>query len=325
MRRRVLALAVVPVLLFGAACGDEGGGGATKAKVDMGEPIENVSVKGEVGSVPEVKIEAPLKITETKSQVITAGDGNPVVENEQALLHIYLANGTTGKKALTTYDQGAPYHLQKASDDQFFPSVLDAIVGKPVGSRVAVAAVPKDAYGEAGSPQLKIAAKDPVVFVVDIVSVEPTEVLDGPEGDAAAEIPGDIPTVQEKDGDVTKLGFEDASTEPGTELKVIPLTEGDGPEVRDDSLVTFNYLGQVYGTGEVFDESYSKEPVPFPVGIGGLIKGWDEGLVGLKEGSRVMIIAPPEFGYGAEGSPPKIPANATLAFVVDILGVDEPS
>lgn len=326
MRRRLVAL-TVPLLLLGtAACGgDSESKGTDSAEVEMGEAIAGVEVTGEVGEAPTVTIEAPLKLESTQAQVITAGDGNPVIENEQALLHIYLANGTTGEKALTTYDQDAPYHLKQASDDQFFPAVLDAIVGKPVGSRVAVAAVPKDAYGEAGSPQMKVGPKDPVVFVVDIMSVQPTEILDGSEGDESADIPEAIPTIEENDGEVTALTFENAPKKPSAELQVIPLVEGNGPVVRDDSLVSFDYLGQVYGTDTVFDESYTKEPVPFPVGIGGLIKGWDQGLVGLTRGSRVLIIAPPKFGYGEEGSPPKIPGNATLAFVVDILGVDEPS
>ena len=164
------------------------------------------------------------------------------------------------------------------------------------------------------------------MFVVDVVSMEPTEVLDGPEGEKAQDIPSDVPTIHEQDGDVTKLTFEDAPEKPSDELQVIPLIEGDGPPARDDSLVSFNYLGQVYGTDNVFDESYSKEPVPFPVGISGLIKAWDEGLVDLKRGSRVLIIAPPSFGYGEQGNPDaKIKGTDTLAFVVDILGVDEPA
>jgi len=289
----------------------------------MGQPIENVSVSGAVGKPPEVKIDGPLKLEETQSQVITAGEGNPVVEGEKAVVHLYLANGTTGKKALTTYDQGQPVALEMKAE-QLFPAVVDAIVGKPTGSRVAVATVPKDAYGEAGAPQIGLKGADNAVFVVDILSVEPTEVIEGPEG-SKADAPSEIPTIEEKAGNVTKLTFENAPEQPTDELQVIPLIEGEGPPVRDDSLVSFDYFGQVYGTDTVFDESYTKEPVPFPVGVGGLIKAWDEGLVGLNRGSRVLIIAPPEFGYGPKGSPPKIPGDATLAFVVDILGVDEAS
>ncbi len=327
MRRRLVPLTLVPLLLLTAtACGGDDAAGLSGAgSVDMGTEIPGVEVTGEVGKEPKVEISGPLKIEDTQTQVIEVGDGNPVVKNEQALLNLSLINGTTGKKAVATYDQGRPFPVQQVSDGQLWPGVLDAIVGKPVGSRIAVAAVPEDAYGAAGNPELEIGPKDPVLFVVDVVSVEPTDVLDSPEGKPVAEPPADTPQVVEQGGDVTGIDFSEAPEKAPEELQVIPLTEGGGPVARDDSLVTFDYFGQVYGTGTVFDESFSKQPVTFPLGIGGLIQGWDDGLVGLKEGSRVLIIVPPEFGYGEDGSPPKIPGDATLAFVVDILGVDAPA
>jgi peptidylprolyl isomerase len=325
VRRRLLALTVVPLLLFGAAaCGedadDAGNGGDTPSTAQTGKDIPGVEVTGEVGTEPKVTVDAPLKIEETRSQVVTAGDGDPVVESEQALLHIYIANGTTGEKAAATYDQDVPLGVQ-VGEGQLWPGVLAAIVDQPVGSRVTVAAVPEDAYGAQGAEQLQLGGEDNVLFVVDIMSVEPTDILDGPEGEKQ-QAAGKLPTIEADGGDVTKLGFEDAAKKPSDQLEVVTLVEGDGPPARDDSLVTFDYLGQVYGTGKVFDESYSKQPVTFPLGVGGLIKGWDEGLVGVKRGSRVLVIAPPEYGYGEAGNPQAgIKGTDTLAFVVDILGV----
>lgn len=325
MRRRLAVLAVLPLLAL-AGCGTEEAApsaATSSPPVDMGQPLDGVEVTGEVGNVPKVQIEAPLKVQETTSQVITAGEGDPVREGNQALLHIYLANGTTGKQAATTYEQGTPASVMM-TDDQFFPAVLDALVGKPTGSRVAVAATPDDAYGSAGAQQIGIGPDDSVLFVVDVMSAAPTDVLDGPEGEPVEDVPASAPSVVEENGTVTRLSFEDAATEPADELQVIPLIEGDGEPVRKGSLVTFDYLGQIYGTDKVFDESYSGEPRTFPVGVNGLIKAWDEGMVGLKEGSRVLIIAPPEFGYGPGGNPqsdPPIKGSDTLAFVVDILGV----
>ncbi len=327
MRQRLVAIAVAPLLLVGlAACGEDqpAGPSDSASPVEMGKAISGVEVSGELGQEPEVEVDGPLKLEETQTQVIEAGDGGPVVEGEQALLHVSLINGTTGEEAAATYDQGTPFHVQQVSEGQLWPGVLEAIVDKPAGSRIAVAAVPEDAYGASGNPQLKIGPNDPVLFVVDVLSVQPTDVLQGPEGDPT-EVPASVPEVEAKGEDVTKLDFSGAAKEPSDELQVIPLVEGTGPPARDDSLVTFDYFGQVYGTNSVFDESFSKQPVTFPLGIGGLIKGWDEGLVDVKEGSRVMLIVPPEQGYGEQGQPPKIPANATLTFVIDILGVDAPA
>ena len=318
MRRRLAALTVVPLLLLGvAACGDSSNG----SDGDSGADIADLQVSGKVGTTPKVTIDKPLKLEKTESEVLTEGDGNPVVEGETALLHLYVANGTTGDKALTTYDRGVPAAFQM-SEAQLFKSVVDATVGQKVGSRVVVAATPKDAWGAKGAPQFKLGPKDDVVFVIDVMSVQPTKVLDGPEGTKVDDVPKDLPTVEEKKGKVTGISFANAPKDPPSDLEVVTLVKGDGPPVRKASLVTFDYLGQVYGSNKVFDQSYNADPRPFPVGIGGLIPAWDKALVGKPEGSRLMIIAPPDMAYGAQGSPPSIPKNATLAFVVDILGVD---
>jgi peptidylprolyl isomerase len=312
------------MLLGAAACGDDSGANGTDSATTSGEDIAGLEVSGEVGEAPEVKVGDDFGVEESQSQVLTAGEGNPVVEGDQALLHLHVVNGSTGEKAISTYDQGVPAAFQM-SEDQLFKSVVDATVGQNVGSRIAVAAPPAEAFGPQGAAQFKLGAKDDVVFVVDVVSVEPTEVLDAPEGDAATDVPADLPTVEEKDGQVTGVSFAKAPEQPPKELQVTTLVEGDGPEVRDDSLVTFDYLGQVYGTDKVFDQSFDTEPRTFPVGIGGLIKAWDEAIVGATRGSRLLITAPPELAYGEQGSPPTIPADATLTFVVDILGVDDPA
>lgn len=317
MRRRLVALTVVPLLLLGvAACGeaDEPGSSGSPA-------LDGLEVTGEFGTAPTVKVDEALNLEETETEVLAEGGGNPVIEGEQAVLHLYVANGSTGEKALSTYDQKVPAAFEM-SQGQLFQAVIDGVVGETVGSRVVVATPPEDAFGAQGNEQYGIGPEDDVVFVVDVMSVEPTEVLDGPEGEPATDLPKGLPTVEEKDGEVTGLDFSAAAKQPAKELQVVTLIEGEGPPARDASLVSFDYLGQVYGSDEVFDESYSSEPQPFPVGIGGLIQAWDQGLVDVKRGSRVLIIAPPEMAYGEQGSPPSIPGNSTLAFVVDVLGVD---
>ena len=321
MRRRLVALTVVPLLLLGtAACGDGSGEDGSGTDTTGSDTISGLTVSDDYGTEPKVSVDKPLDLQKSESEVLVEGDGNPVVENEQALLHLYVANGTTGKKALATWDQGVPAAFQM-SEAQLFKSVVDATVGEPVGSRIVVAAPPDEAFGAKGAPQFKLGPKDDVIFVVDVMSVQPTEVLDAPDGTKVAP-PAGLPTVEEKNGQVTGIDFAKAAKNPPKDLKVVTLVKGDGPPVRDDSLVTFDYLGQVYGSDKVFDQSYSSDPRPFPVGVGGLIQAWDKGLVGVNRGSRVMIIAPPELAYGAQGSPPNIPGNATLAFVVDVLGVD---
>lgn len=319
LRRRLLALTAVPILLFGvAACGDDSKAEDGQPSATAGDSIPGLTVSGKVGTEPNVQTKG-LKVDQIRTEVVTAGTGNPVLAGKDALLHIFLADGATGKKAATTYDQGAPVDL-KMDESELFKPVVDAVVGKPQGSRVAIAAPVKDIYGPQGASQLGLKASDTVVFVIDVMSVPPKEVVDGPSGEKV-EPPADAPAVVAEGGQVTGFDWSGAPKTAPKDLQVIPLVKGDGPVARDDSLVTFDYFGEVYGAKKPFDESFSKEPVTFPLGMGGLIQAWDKGLVGLERGSRVMIIAPPDLAYGDQARP-GIPANSTLVFVVDILGVD---
>lgn len=318
MRRRLIALSVVSLLLFGtAACGDDA---ESPESSGSGSEIDGLSVEGPVGEELTVDMEAPLDGEGTKSEVLETGDGNPLKLNESALLHLYIGNATSGKDAISTYDQGVPIQVT-ASEDQLFKAVLDNIVDQPRGSRVAVTAPVKDVWGEQGAPQLNLKASDTALFVADIVSVQPAEVIDGPEGETV-DPTSDAPTVEEKDGQVSGLDWSTAPKKAPKKLTVIPLVEGEGPEATAESMVTFDYYGAVYGEDKPFDESYSREPTPFGVGVKGLIPAWDKVIPGLKRGSRVLIIAPPEDAYGDQEQP-NIPAGSTLTFVVDVLGVDE--
>lgn len=324
MRRRLAALTVVPLLLLGtAACGEDADTGsengtspaAGSADVDMGEEIPGLEVTGELGASPEVTLEDPLENTDTVFEVITAGDGAVVEEGRPASLHMQVANGETGEKTVGTYEQGRPL-TGVIAKDQIFPAVHEAIVGLPAGSRVAIATTAEDAFGEQAA-QYGVKAEEHVIFIVDVMDVP----LTGPEGDEA-DVPEDVPAIEENaEGDVTGFSFDQAA-KPSGELRVTPVIEGDGEPVEAGDSVTFDYLGQIYGTDTVFDESYTTAPRTFQVGAGQLIKGWDEGLVGVKTGSRVIIEAPPEFGYGKQGNPQaKIKGTDTLIFVVDVLGV----
>lgn len=318
MRRRLLALTIVSLMLFGtAACGDDKSG-ATEGETTGG--LAGITVDGEVGDSLKVSYDGKVDVDAAESEVISEGDGNVVTANGAALVHLYIGNGTAGKQAVNTYDQGPAVQVTM-SEDQLFKPVLDAVIGEKRGSRIAIAAPVKDVWGSQGQPQFELKASDTAVFVADIISVQPEEVVDGPEGEEIAP-PKDAPVVEEKAGQVTGFDWSKAPEKAPKELTVIPLVEGDGPVAEAESMVTFNYFGSVYGAKKPFDESYSREPVPFGVGVNGLIQAWDKSIPGLTRGSRVMIIAPAAEGYGDQDRP-GIPANSTLVFIVDVLGVDE--
>jgi peptidylprolyl isomerase len=103
-------------------------------------------------------------------------------------------------------------------------------------------------------------------------------------------------------------------------LTIQEVVEGDGAQAPANSTVKVHYLGVDYETGEEFDSSWSRgEPIEFP--LNRLIKGWQEGIPGMKVGGRRTLICPPEYAYGPVGGGHRL-SGRTLVFVIDLLGVN---
>lgn len=105
------------------------------------------------------------------------------------------------------------------------------------------------------------------------------------------------------------------------ELKKEIITEGTGEEAKAGDTVEVHYTGTLLD-GSRFDSSLDRgQPFSFPLGAGMVIKGWDQGVAGMKVGEKVKLTIPAELGYGEHGYPPVIPANATLVFEIELLSI----
>jgi FKBP-type peptidyl-prolyl cis-trans isomerase FkpA len=115
-----------------------------------------------------------------------------------------------------------------------------------------------------------------------------------------------------------KLNDQAKVTESG--LKYIIHEEGDGKQAEAGLGVTVQYIGQLVSNGNVFDQSFNRgEGIGFPLGVGRVIPGWDEGLALLKKGSKATFFIPSELAYGAQGTPDgSIPGDSELAFYVEL-------
>ena len=104
-----------------------------------------------------------------------------------------------------------------------------------------------------------------------------------------------------------------------TELVITDIVEGSGEEASAGSTVKVHYAGVEYETGEEFDSSWNRgEPIDFP--LAALVRGWQEGIPGMKVGGRRKLVVPPELAYGPAGGGHRL-SGRTLIFVIDLQGV----
>src|SRR4030095_12438124 len=135
-------------------------------------------------------------------------------------------------------------------------------------------------------------------------------------------VSGTDKAVPAKNEEPAKTEETPAQEAPVGELKIVDLTAGQGDAAQTGDSVAVDYTGWLYENGKrttKFDSSIGKAPFDVTIGVTPVIKGWTEGLVGMKAGGKRQLIIPPALGYGAAGTPGgPIPPNATLEFEIEM-------
>ena len=122
---------------------------------------------------------------------------------------------------------------------------------------------------------------------------------------------------------LVSIGCEEKGETMTDKLIIEDIVIGNGVEAKSSDNVTVDYTGKLMD-GSIFDSSKNpnREPFSFTVGIGVVIKGWDDGVPGMKVGGTRRLTIPPSMGYGSQGAGNVIPPNATLIFDIELLGIE---
>lgn len=319
----VFAASAVLALLV-AGCG---GKAKSSASPSSGAPIAigsaataSATVSGAFGSLPTIKLvgSKPPKITEVS--VLSRGSGAPLKIGDLAIVDDY---GRTWRSSATfqnTFTTAVPPDtLPIGSGALQLPGLDKALVGVPTGSRVLVVLPPDAGFGDATTAlPTGVKKTDTALLVFDVQARFAGNA--GPTGAAVSAGGGALPTVSGALDAKPVLSIP--KTAAPTASSSTTLIQGTGPATVTGDEVVVQYLGQIWATGKEFDSSWSRaSPAGFTVGVGDLLPAWDKALVGVKIGSRILLVVAPADGYGSAGEANAgISGTDTLVFVVDVLG-----
>jgi FKBP-type peptidyl-prolyl cis-trans isomerase len=308
-RRLVVVLAALSLLLAAAVSAvvfvARGGG-------------TDVTVSGAYRTQPQVTI--PAKPPSGKLAIDTPikGKGAQVHKGDLVIADYvgYTWSGKDNRLLASSYNSGRPGAFPSGA---LVPGLEKALDGKKVGTRVVAVVPPKEGYGTNGYSALQISGQDSLVYVLDVVGRYPKSA--SAQGAAQPQNDSGLPKVSAAaPGQAPKVTIPRGT--PPDKLQVRTVIKGSGAPVESRQLVALQYTGMLWRDGKVFSSSWQTGQVfASAIGTGAVLKGWDQGLIGQRVGSRVMLVVPPDWGYGPKGlKQVGIKGTDTLVFAVDILG-----
>ncbi|GAB3871567.1 FKBP-type peptidyl-prolyl cis-trans isomerase [Terrabacter terrigena] len=319
--RTAAALIAALGLTTVAACGSSSTGSSGSATTaPAAAALAGVTATGAVDlqTGPKVVLgKTPISSKTVEHKVLTPGTGKAATKADTVSLRARIYNGTSGKLLDDGYAAGRKAEGYRLGRADLIAGFTEGLVGATKGGRIAFTIPPDKGFGSAGNQQLGVKGTDTIVVVADIADVHtPLARIDGTQTAA----PAGLPTVEFKNGPTKEPTVTVPKSAAPTTTRQATLIQGTGATVQQGQTISAQYHGVLWKDGSVFDSSWKRgASADFPIGVGGVIPGWDKTLVGKKVGSRVLLVIPPKDGYGTAGSPPKISGKDTLVFVVDIL------
>lgn len=271
---------------------------AALALVACGDDSSNDSAKSDTASTESAAEKAPL--TKPKVEVpkgpppkklvtedLEEGEGPAAKAGDEVAVQYVLVEYKNGKEIEASWDRGEPFSFQLGSGS-VIPGWEQGVTGMKVGGRRELIVPSNLAYGSGA-----------LVFVIDLLSIGGSTDAGQPSSDSA-------------DGKSDKPTVEVPDEPPPEQLVVEDLKEGSGAEVKAGDKIVVNYVGVNYKTGKEFEAVWDpEEPTTFQLGTGEVIKGWEQGLKGMKAGGRRELTIPSNLAF----------KTGVVIYVVDLLDV----
>ncbi len=257
-----------------------------------------VKVDGPFGSAPTITFTQPFTVSATIARVVAPGTGEDLKKGQALQINYVAVNGKDGSAVGNNYTTKPDVFVLGEAD--LMTAINDVLVGQKVGVRALVAVV--DTTNQTTT-----------VLSMDVISAK--TILSRAQGTTVAPV-GGLPAVTLDSNGAPSVTLP-AAVKPTT-LVAQDLITGAGQAVQSGQTITVHYTGWTWD-GNKFDSSWDKgSTFSTTIGSGEVIKGWETGLIGKAVGSQVLLVVPPDQGYGTTANGP-IPAGSTLVFVVDIL------
>lgn len=298
-KRLLGAMTALALCLGLSACGGKSDGGG-----HSGDTMQGVSASGKLGSKPDISFKTPFKVENQTHQVIQNGDGEVIRDGDRVCTRSLALDAKTGKVINSTWDQSSP-ECSIVISKKSIPAYYDTFKGLKVNSTVAVG------INESGSGSSKATES----YIMALTFVSRSKNLTRAQGQKVTDLPSDLPKISLDDKGKPSLDLNGYQPKGG--LVVQPLIKGKGAKVGQHQSVSANYTGWLASDGKQFDSSWDRGQAS-DFSLDQVVKGWQQGLAGQTVGSQVLLVVPPDLGYGSQQQQ-KIPANSTLIFVVDIL------
>jgi hypothetical protein len=320
LRPLLATLVSIGIIASLAACapttpmGASGAAGCT-APIKAGAASKLISVKGDMGVAPTVKIPTPLHASTTQSSVVIQGAGKVIEAGQPVVVDVTILNGTTGVVLQQgTYGSGGGSLLTAGQTS--LKGVSDALVCSTVGSRIAIIGSPKDTHAGQADEQNGLAKDDALVYVLDVKQAFLAR------ANGADQLPvNNVPSIVLTSSGRPGITIPDLSSPKAFSREV--LKQGTGKVVADGKYVVVKYTGVGWDDHKTFDSSWTTGTAAlFQVGAANVTAGLSKGIIGERVGSQLVLTVPESLGTGgSEGTGGTPPTGQAAVYVVDILGI----